>query len=173
MPRLERPPPPPVQVARPPPPRLLPPPPSQVVASLHRFLQPEIDAKLVIVSETPQMIEVRIFNRGMFALGSATVRPDFVSLLERIGEALNEEPGAVLVTGHTDNLPIHTVQFPSNFQLSVARAQAASAVMLHRLHDPKRLTVEGRADSQPIAGNDTEDGRAQNRRIDVILQRRS
>jgi type VI secretion system protein ImpK len=143
-----------------------------VVQSLHRFLQPEIDAHLVTVSETPQMIEVRIFNRGMFALGSAAVRPDFVSLLERIGEALNEEPGSVLVTGHTDNLPIHTVQFPSNFQLSVARAQAANAVMLHRLRDPTRLTVEGRADSQPIAGNETEDGRAQNRRIDVILQRR-
>ena len=171
MPRLERPPPPPIPAPRPPPPAPAPEP-SRVVQSLHRFLQPEIDAHLVTVSETPQMIEVRIFNRGMFALGSAAVRPDFLSLLERIGEALNEEPGAVLVTGHTDNLPIHTVQFPSNFQLSVARAQAASAVMLQRLHDPTRLTVEGRADSQPIAGNETEDGRAQNRRIDVILQRR-
>jgi type VI secretion system protein ImpK len=160
----------------PPPPRPPPPPPSgpsPTVQALHRFLQPEIDAKLVIVSETPQAIQVRIFNSGLFALGSATVRPDFVSLLERIGEALNEEPGSILVTGHTDNLPIHTVQFPSNFQLSVARAKAASAVMLHKLRDPARLTSDGRSDSEPIHDNATEAHRAENRRIDVILQRRS
>jgi type VI secretion system protein ImpK len=160
----------------PPPPRPPPPPspaPSPTIQALHRFLQPEIDANLVIVSETPQSIQVRIFNSGLFALGSATVRPDFVSLLERIGEALNEEPGSILVTGHTDNLPIHTVQFPSNFQLSVARAKAASAVMLHKLRDPARLTSDGRADSQPIHDNATEAHRAENRRIDVILQRRS
>jgi type VI secretion system protein ImpK len=150
-----------------------PPKPSAVVEQLHRFLQPEIDKNLVVVSETPQAVQVRIFNSGLFALGSATVRPDFVSLLERIGDALNEEPGTILVTGHTDNLPIHTVQFPSNFQLSVARAKAASAVMLHKLHDPARLTSEGRADSQPIHDNATEDHRAENRRIDVILQRQA
>jgi type VI secretion system protein ImpK len=125
------------------------------------------------VSETPQAIQVRIFNSGLFTLGSATVRADFVSLLERIGEALNEEPGSILVTGHTDNLPIHTIQFPSNFQLSLARAKAASAVMLHKLHDPTRLTVQGVGATEPIHDNATEAHRAENRRIDIILQRRS
>jgi len=172
LPRLERlalaPLPVPIPVVPHPPPA---PPPSSVVQSLHRFLQPEIDARLVIVSDTAQAIDVRIFSQGMFALGSATVEPHFVPLLERIGEALNEEPGRVLVTGHTDNLPIHTVQFPSNFELSLARAKAASAIMLRRLRDPTRLVVEGRADSQPIAPNDNETDRAQNRRIEVILQR--
>jgi type VI secretion system protein ImpK len=160
--------PPPARPATPPPPT-----PSAVVQALHRFLQPEIDKNLVVVSETPQAIQVRIFNSGLFALGSATVRPDFVPLLERIGDALNEQQGTILVTGHTDNLPIHTVQFPSNFQLSVARAKAASTVMLHKLHDPTRLTSEGRADSEPIHDNATEDHRAENRRIDVILQRQA
>jgi type VI secretion system protein ImpK len=171
LPQLERAPPPPTPAPRPLPPP--PPAPSAVAATLHRFLQPEIDAGQVIVTESAQTVQVRIFNRGMFAVGSAAVRPDFERLLERIGEALNEEPGAVLVTGHTDNQPIHTAQFPSNFQLSVARADAASAVLLRRLRDPHRLTVEGRADSEPIASNDTPDGREQNRRIDIILQRRS
>jgi type VI secretion system protein ImpK len=161
--------PPPTRPAAPPPP----PKPSAVVEQLHRFLQPEIDKNLVVVSETPQAIQVRIFNSGLFALGSASVRPDFVPLLERIGDALNEEQGTILVTGHTDNLPIHTVQFPSNFQLSVARAKAASAVMLRKLRDSTRLTSEGRADSEPIHDNATEDHRAENRRIDVILQRQA
>jgi type VI secretion system protein ImpK len=179
MPTLDRLPPPrepapppgavPVRPPTPPPP----PPSSLVVAELHRFLQPEIDKNLVVVSETPQAIQVRIFNSGLFALGSATVRPEFVSLLERIGDALNEEQGTILVSGHTDNLPIHTVQFPSNFQLSVARAKAASAIMLHKLRDPARLTSQGLADSQPIHDNATEEHRAENRRIDVVLQRQS
>ncbi|HEX4366303.1 MAG TPA: type VI secretion system protein TssL, long form [Rhodopila sp.] len=179
MPALDRLPPlrePPPPVNAPPPRPVVPPPkpaPSAVVQELYRFLQPEIDRHLVIVTETPQAIQVRIFNSGLFALGSATVRPDFVPLLERIGDALNQEAGSVLVTGHTDDLPIHTVQFPSNFQLSVARAKAASAVMLRKLHDPRRLTAEGRADSEPIHDNATEEHRAENRRIDIILQRRS
>ena len=121
--------------------------------------------------ETAQTIDVRIFNAGMFASGSATVRAAFVDLLERIGSALNDEQGHVVVTGYTDNQPIHTVQFPSNYQLSVARARAASDIMLHRLHDPARLTIEGRGDAQPIGSNDTPDGRRQNRRIDIVLQR--
>jgi type VI secretion system protein ImpK len=179
MPTLDRLPPlrePPPPVNAPPPRPVTPPPPtppSAAVQALHRFLQPEIDKKLVIVSETPQAIQVRIFNSGLFTLGSATVRADFVSLLERIGEALNEEPGSILVTGHTDNLPIHTIQFPSNFQLSLARAKAASAVMLHKLHDPTRLTVQGVGATEPIHDNATEAHRAENRRIDIILQRRS
>ena len=142
-----------------------------MVRALHRFLQPEIDARQVIVWETPQSIAVRIFNAGMFASGSATVRAEFVALLEHIGEALNEEPGRVMVTGHTDNQPISTPQFPSNFQLTVARAKAAGAVLLHRLRDPARLVTDGRADSVPIADNATPEGREQNRRIDLLLQR--
>ncbi len=168
MPGLERPP----SVAAPRP--AAPPPapePSAVAQTLHRFLQPEIDAREVIVWETPQTVEVRIFNRGMFASGSATVQPAFMSLLERIGEALNEESGRVLLTGHTDNQPIRDAPFPSNYQLSVARAKAASVIILQRLRDPARLVIEGRADSQPIDSNDTPAGREQNRRIDVILQR--
>jgi len=80
----------------------------------------------------------------------------------------------VLVTGHTDSDPLlRHWPFPSNLELSVARAQAASAIMLHKLQDPHRLTVEGRADTEPVQPNDTDAHKAQNRRIDIILQRRS
>jgi type VI secretion system protein ImpK len=77
----------------------------------------------------------------------------------------------VLVIGHSDNQPIRTVAFPSNFALSAARAEAAKAAILRGLGDASRLTAEGRADSEPVASNATADGREANRRIEVLLRR--
>jgi type VI secretion system protein ImpK len=174
MPTLERPPPP-----RDPTPRLAvvkSPEKSEstVVATLHRFLQSEIDAHLVLVTDSPTTVKVRIFNSGTFKLGKADVEPAFVSLLERIGEALNDEPGDVLVAGYTDNLPIlNRVPFASNYELSVARARAAQAIILRKLRDPTRLTAKGFGDSDPVHDNATDEHRAENRRIDVTLSRRN
>ena len=71
-----------------------------------------------------RVIVVRISSKGMFASGSATVEPAFFPILERIGEAVNEEPGPLVISGHSDNIPIRSVKFPSNWHLSVARAKA-------------------------------------------------
>jgi len=99
------------------------------------------------------------------------VQPNFNPLLERIGAALKEEPGTVQVIGYTDNQPIRTVRFPSNFQLSAARADAARAIIAHTVGDPSRISSEGRADAEAIASNATPEGREQNRRIEVVLHR--
>jgi type VI secretion system protein ImpK len=77
----------------------------------------------------------------------------------------------VTVDGYTDDQPIHTVQFPSNFQLSQARADAAKAIIARALGDPSRITAQGHADANPIASNATPEGRDQNRRIEVVLRR--
>ena len=120
---------------------------------------------------TPAQPLVRITGRGMFASGSATLIPTFKPLLERIGLALKEENGPVKVIGYTDSEPIRTIAFPSNFQLSTARAQAASTVISAALGEPSRITVEDRADADPIAPNTTPEGRERNRRIEVVLTR--
>jgi len=138
---------------------------------LRSFLKPEIDQHLVSVLGTQSAPLVRVLNRGMFAPGSAAVNPSFVPLLRRIGAALREEPGPVLVAGYTDNQPIRTVRFPSNFQLSTARADAARAIIAHTVGDPSRMTSEGRADADAVASNATPEGREQNRRIEVVLHR--
>jgi type VI secretion system protein ImpK len=147
-----------------------PPPPAQELDKLSAFLAPEVKQGLVSVVGTDAIPIVRIHGAGMFRSGSATVEPPFLPLLQRIGLALRTEPGAVQVIGYTDNQPIRTVAFPSNFQLSAARAKAAAAIIGASL-DPSRLTVEGRADADPIASNDTAAGREQNRRIEVVLHR--
>ena len=151
-----------------------PPPPSLVPTEadhLRGFLAPEIREGLVSVVGTPDQPIVRISNRGMFASGSAAVQPSFRPLLRRIGQALATERGAVTVIGYTDNAPIHTVAFPSNFALSTARAKAAGALVADAVGQPGRVATEGRADAEPIASNTTESGREQNRRIEVVLNR--
>ena len=73
------------------------------------------------------------------------------------------------VTGHTDNQPIHTVRFPSNYQLSQARADVVAKLIQAKLTDQSRVHAEGKADTDPMASNATPDGRQQNRRTDIIL----
>lgn len=156
-----------IRIAAPMPPPKRPPP--SALEQLQKFLAPEIAQNLVsVLAQGPDTI-VRIRNAGMFESGSASVDGRYVGLLDRIGDALNGQPGRVLITGHTDNVPIRTIRFPSNWHLSQARADAVGAIVKARLKDPSRVTTEGMADTQPIAGNDTEAGREANRRIDVIL----
>jgi type VI secretion system protein ImpK len=156
-----------VAPVKPPPP----PPEPQPVDRLCTLLKPEVDQGLVTVFCAPPNPLIRIRNRGMFASGSATVDPRFVPLLDRIGAALKDEPGSVEVVGYTDNQPIHTVQFPANFQLSAARAQAARALIARALGDPSRITAEGRGEADPLTKNSTPEEREENRRIEIILHR--
>jgi type VI secretion system protein ImpK len=157
----------PLQPMTPPPP----PPEPSALDRLRQFLKPEIDQKLVEVLGTPAQPLVRITGSGMFASGSATVNASFKPLLDRIGLALKEEQWPVKVIGYTDNEPIRTVAFPSNFQLSAARAQAASKIIAATVGDPARLSTEGRAEADPIDSNATPQGRERNRRIEIVLNR--
>jgi len=159
-------------VVKPPPP---PPPPAVpgILETLRGFLAPEIHAGLVDVLGTEAVPIIRIQNQGMFDSGSAVVSGRFVPLLQRIGAELKVNPGKVEVRGYTDSEPIHTVQFPSNYQLSQARAAAAAAILGRTIGDPSRMTVQGLADADPIAPNTTAAGRAQNRRIEIVLIRPS
>jgi type VI secretion system protein ImpK len=152
----------------------IPPPPPAEPGSLDRlraFLAPEIAAHLVSVVGTEAVPVVRISGTGMFASGSDKLEPKFYNILDRIGQALKTERGSVTIAGYTDNQPIRTVRFPSNFQLSAARATAASNVIGQSIDNPARLTPEGRADADPLAPNTTIAGRDMNRRIEVILHR--
>ncbi len=139
------------------------------LARLKAFLAPEVKEHLVELSETARTVTIRPRGREMFDSGSATLTPATLPLLNRIGAALDTEPGAVLIVGHTDNRPIRSVRFPSNFHLSTARATAVADLVKGMLKDPKRVTAEGRADAEPLVPNDTPANRALNRRIDLIL----
>jgi type VI secretion system protein ImpK len=157
---------PPVPPAPPPPP-----PEPDLIDKVRSFLAPEIQQRLVTVEGDYQRLLIRIAGRGMFPSGSATLESSFVPLLNRIGEALRQEPGRVTVLGHSDNQPIRTVRFPSNYQLSAARAESAMAVIAAATGTPARFSAVGRADTEPLVSNATAEGRETNRRIEVVLQR--
>ncbi len=162
----------PVVLARPEAPPL---PPIPVVESgqlprIKGFLQDEIRQDLVEVFEDPQTITVRVLS-GMFASGSATVNGRYLPILGRIGQALEGEVGQVIAVGHTDAIPIRTVAFPSNWHLSMRRAEAVQTLLGPTLSDPSRLSADGRASNQPIDTNDTAAGRSRNRRIEIMLMK--
>lgn len=146
-----------------PPPAAMPAPPR-----LARFLAPEIQEGLVTVTDEADRSTVRLRGDSFFASGSAEPMARVLPVLGRIGQALAEVQGEVLITGHSDNVPIRSLRFPSNWHLSTARAEAVRAA-LSPLVAPERLRAEGRADAEPVASNGTAEGRAQNRRVDIVL----
>jgi type VI secretion system protein ImpK len=133
------------------------------------FLTEEIDEGLVTVFQDAQTITVRINGAGMFASASDALQPAFEQPLERVAAALNSTTGPVLVVGHADSSPIRTARFPSNLELSLARAESVRKRLATQLDVPDRMQAEGRSDSEPIASNDTREGRALNRRIEIVL----
>lgn len=136
--------------------------------TLRTLLVDDISRGLVDVTETGHESMVTVPD-GLFASGTAAIGGDRLPLLQRIGAALNRVPGQVLVTGHTDNRPIRTLRFPSNWHLSRERAEAVVKVLAAEV-SPERMVAEARADSDPVAPNDTSANRAKNRRVEIILR---
>ncbi len=159
-----------VAVAQPPPPTPAPAEPT-ALDRLGASLRADIDRKAVALLGTPATPIVRITDPQMFALGSATIRPASLPLLERVAAAVRNEAGSIEVIDHTDNRPVRSVQFLSNFQLSKARANAVRTTIAHTLGDPACCSADGRADADPIAPNTTPEGREQNQRIEIVLRR--
>lgn len=136
---------------------------------LRRFLEAEIREGLLQVNEVDGLSVITLLGDGLFDSASVEVKPRYVSVLARVALALDELDGAVLVKGYTDSLPIRSVRYPSNWHLSQARAEAVAAMLGSRLSAPNRLRAIGRGDADPVAGNDTAEGRARNRRVDIVL----
>ncbi|MFT4184370.1 MAG: type VI secretion system protein TssL, long form [Rhizobium sp.] len=157
-----------VEPPKPEPPVQKPPAVPSKLDTLLAFLQPEVDRKLVTLSNANGRLLVRINNSGLFATGSAEVSSEFRDLIQRIGGALASEKFRAVVVGYTDNVPIRTMQFPSNWHLSEARARAVGDILAAYTGKDAILT-EGRADSEPLASNATPEGRETNRRTEILV----
>jgi type VI secretion system protein ImpK len=148
------------------------PPAGQQSARLRTFLAPEIEQGLVTVIEDPSTVRVRTTVGQLFRSGSDQLDPERLPLFERIAKAIETEPGPVRVEGYTDSDRVSSVAFPDNVALSQARAETVAGLIRRHLTDAGRVSTEGYGDAQPIASNSTSEGKAQNRRVEVVIQRR-
>ncbi len=135
---------------------------------LAKFLEPEVKQGLVTVTDEADRSTVRLRGDSFFGSGSAEPMPQSLPVLKRIGQALAEVKGEVLITGHSDNQPIRSMRYPSNWHLSTARADAVKASLVG-LVEPGRMRSDGKADAEPVALNDSPANRARNRRVDIVL----
>ena len=143
---------------------------SKEYEALASSLDEEIKAGRIKLSELQGKVTVRMAERVLFPSGSATISTEGKATLRKIAEAFASVKSRIIrVEGHTDNVPIHTERFPSNWELSAARAIAVVRYLQERGVDPKLLGAAGYAEYQPIASNDTPNGRAGNRRIEISL----
>jgi len=144
----------------------LPPTPALQVASAG--LAKALEGEAVTVTEEAGRIALALRHEHQFAPGGTQPARELRPLFQKIAAALNDMPGAIVVTGHADASP--TQRYASNLNLSTARAQEIARMMAPRLSDPKRLTAEGKGESEPVAPNDTNANRAKNRRVVIILK---
>jgi chemotaxis protein MotB len=128
-----------------------------------------VRAKLVIVRRSPSLVQVEIRTDILFPSGSAQLSKTAIPVIERLGEILKPFPNPILVEGDTDDRPIRTVAYPSNWELSAARAASVVRRFVGTGVDPVRMAVIGHAQYEPIASNETTTGRNANRRVDIVI----
>lgn len=118
-----------------------------------------------------EVIGIRLIlqEKILFPPGSAELKPETYPILDKLYEILKDLPNPVEVEGHTDSIPISTEKFPSNWELSTARASSIVRYFIAKGINPERLKASGYADTKPIASNATPEGRAQNRRVEVVI----
>ena len=113
---------------------------------------------------------MRVPESFFFDSGQASLRPEVIPIINVLGKSLAKIPNHIRIEGHTDSVPIRTPQFPSNWELSTARATTIVRYLLtHFQFHPHRLSATGYAEFHPIAPNTTADGRLQNRRVDMVI----
>jgi chemotaxis protein MotB len=137
---------------------------------LERVLAPEILRGQVALREAPDGLVISLRETGFFDSGSAGIKLESAEAFSRMATLLEQRQCKLRIEGHTDNVPIHNSQYHSNWELSTARSTEMIRLLITQYDfAPDRLSAAGYAEYHPIASNDTEQGRALNRRVDVVI----
>jgi type VI secretion system protein ImpK len=144
-------------------------PPPPATLNLRAFLKPEIDAGLVVVRDEADRSVVTLKGDGLFASAATEVRGGYIDVIRRIAAAMNNVSGQIQVIGYSDNVPIRSARFASNFELSLARARSVQTLLQQQLAQPSRVKAEGRGESNPLVPNTSAENRARNRRVEITL----
>lgn len=133
-------------------------------------LDDAIKAGQVEINRDRRGLVISIPETGAFTVGSADLSPALQGVLQRLSGAVERMPNAIRIEGHTDDVPIHTPRFASNWELSAARAiSVVNALMVRGAVPPDRLSVAGYGEYRPRVSNTTPGGRSRNRRVDIVI----
>ena len=138
---------------------------NHIVSELKGELAPFIDQSLVRVTRTERGVEIEMKSRMLFSIGSARLSREAVAALSDVASILAPLPNGIRVEGHTDDLPIRTLSFPSNWELSAARAASVVHLFARRGVAPERMSATGYGEFRPITPNRDPESRARNRRV--------
>lgn len=137
---------------------------------LNKALEAEIRQGKIEIRLEPRGLVVSLRQAAFFPSGEDTIDPKTYGSVEKIAETIRDLPNSVRLEGHTDSVPIHTARFRSNWELSAARGIAMMELLGERFEIPRqRLAIAGYADTAPVEANDSETGRARNRRVDIVI----
>lgn len=136
---------------------------------LEAELFPEIQNGKIELSMEPRGLVMSLNESALFAPGDAAIQPESKAVIRKVARALRRTPGQIRLEGHTDNTPINTRKYPSNWQLSTARAISVLQFLMEEGLASERLSAAGYGEHRPLAPNDTEENRAKNRRVDVVI----
>ncbi len=143
---------------------------NRVAQEIRNALQGAGKSDLVTVSQNERGVTIHMMEQLLFTSGSADLKETSLATLDRLGELLVRLPNDIRVEGHTDNVPIHSDRFPSNWHLSVNRALNTAYYLMETHHfDPERLSVVGYSEYQPLVPNTSAENRARNRRVDIVI----
>jgi len=140
-----------------------------VTADLLKAMEQSLKDGQVRVTETDRGISIDINASSLFDLGSASLRPEAVGRLMEVARVLSKSPRQIEVEGHTDDLQINSLIYPSNWELSTARASSVVRQFAIGGVAPTRMVAVGYAENRPVVSNDTPEGRARNRRVTVMV----
>jgi chemotaxis protein MotB len=142
---------------------------STIASRMARALAGLVMVDKVIIRQHKDWVEVEIQNDVLFPSGSASLSSEAQQLMTDVGKALADIKNPVFIEGHTDNVPISTLQFPSNWELSAARASAVLKILAAQGVAPQQMTVLGYGEQRPLQPNDTVEGRSANRRVILAI----
>jgi chemotaxis protein MotB len=137
---------------------------------LNKELQAEINDGKIEMHLEPRGLVLSLRQAAFFPSGEDTIDPKTYPIVEKIAQTIRALPNSVRLEGHTDSVPIHTARFHSNWELSAARSIGMMELLSERFEIPRqRMAIAGYADTAPVDSNDTPEGRAHNRRVDVVI----
>ena len=137
---------------------------------LAKELKEEIEAGQIEIETEGRKIIIRIREKGSFKSGSHIMTDEYYNVMDDIRAVLLQKPGKIHIQGHTDNIPIRSARYRSNWELSTSRAVSVAEALMNGDINPKRFEISGFGDTQPLVANNSRANRARNRRVEIVIR---